>query len=219
MLISIVSATEAEILPTIRFLSGRGFALQNNKFQLLITGVGTLPTTYLLTKHITHHQPDLLIQAGIAGSFSQQLELLSTAIVEEEILGDLGVEESGLYKDVFDLKLSDPSHFPFIEKKLINPNCQTWENFGFQKVRAISINEISTMPDRIEKIKSLYNPDLESMEGAAFHYVCLQEKKDFLQIRTVSNKVGERDKKKWKLKESIETLNEALIKIVEEISI
>ena len=48
---------------------------------------------------------------------------------------------------------------------------------------------------------------IEYMEGAALHYVCLQEKIPFLQIRSLSNFAGERDKSKWVLKESIAHLN------------
>jgi futalosine hydrolase len=49
------------------------------------------------------------------------------------------------------------------------------------------------------------------MEGAALHYVCLMEKIPFIQIRTVSNVTGDRDKNKWKLKEARENLHESLV--------
>jgi futalosine hydrolase len=48
------------------------------------------------------------------------------------------------------------------------------------------------------------------MEGAAFHYVCLMKQIPFIQIRSISNKVGERDKRKWKMKHAIERLKEEL---------
>ncbi|MFZ1371603.1 MAG: futalosine hydrolase, partial [Ferruginibacter sp.] len=59
-----------------------------------------------------------------------------------------------------------------------------------------------------------FKPGIETMEGAALHYVCLQENIPFLQIRSISNYVGERDKIKWKLKEAIENLNTDLIKLI-----
>ena len=48
-------------------------------------------------------------------------------------------------------------------------------------------------------------PVIESMEGAALHYVCLMEKIPFLQIRSISNYIGERDKKKWNMKDAWST--------------
>jgi len=53
------------------------------------------------------------------------------------------------------------------------------------------------------------------MEGAAFHYVCLQQHIPFIQIRSISNIVGVRDKNKWKMKEAIESLNKKLIETIE----
>ena len=55
------------------------------------------------------------------------------------------------------------------------------------------------------------------MEGAAFHYLCLQEQVPFLQLRAISNHVGERNKANWKLKEAIHNLNEKLIGIIKEL--
>jgi futalosine hydrolase len=52
------------------------------------------------------------------------------------------------------------------------------------------------------------------MEGAALHYTCLMENIPFIQLRAVSNFVGERDKNKWKMKEAIAVLNEKLRRIL-----
>jgi futalosine hydrolase len=35
------------------------------------------------------------------------------------------------------------------------------------------------------------------MEGAALHYTCLMEKIPFMQLRSISNYIAERDKSKW----------------------
>jgi futalosine hydrolase len=52
------------------------------------------------------------------------------------------------------------------------------------------------------------------MEGAALHYVCLQSGVPFLQLRSVSNTVGVRDKTKWDIKLAITRLNETLIPLL-----
>ena len=53
------------------------------------------------------------------------------------------------------------------------------------------------------------------MEGAAFHYVCLMKNIPFLQLRAVSNYIGERDKSKWKIAEAIEEVNKACVELLE----
>ncbi len=66
-------------------------------------------------------------------------------------------------------------------------------------------------------INETRGPVVESMEGAALHYVCLMENIPFLQIRTVSNLMGERDKTRWKIKEAIKSLNESLVYLIQKL--
>ena len=78
----------------------------------------------------------------------------------------------------------------------------------------LPVNEISTSKQMIKFYRDTFNPVTESMEGAALHYVCLMEKIPFLQIRSISNYIGERNKKKWNMQESINNLNENLKRII-----
>jgi futalosine hydrolase len=55
-----------------------------------------------------------------------------------------------------------------------------------------------------------FDADVESMEGAALHYVCLQQQQSFLQLRGISNAVGERNKEKWATGEAVTNLNKEL---------
>ena len=88
---------------------------------------------------------------------------------------------------------------------------------GLEVVRGVSVNEITTNPERIGWYRESYKAAVESMEGAAFHYVCLQKKIPFLQIRALSNIVGERDKSKWDFRNSITALNHSLISLIKEL--
>jgi futalosine hydrolase len=97
---------------------------------------------------------------------------------------------------------------------LVNPS-PFLENIFLPKVRAITVNTISDNNFRNQKIKEKFNAQIETMEGAAFHYVCLQQKIIFLQMRSISNKVGERNKSNWELQSSIENLNKELIQIID----
>jgi len=60
----------------------------------------------------------------------------------------------------------------------------------------------------------VFDPVTESMEGAVLHYVCLMETVPFVQIRSISNYIGERNKKKWDMMDSIANLNDTLIKTI-----
>ena len=66
----------------------------------------------------------------------------------------------------------------------------------------------------IKFYRDVFDPVTESMEGAALHYVCISENVPFVQIRSISNYIGERNKKKWDMMDSIANLNDTLIKII-----
>ena len=80
--------------------------------------------------------------------------------------------------------------------------------------KAVTVNKVTDSELQEQQIIRHFDPDLESMEGAALHYVCLQENVPFLQLRAVSNYVGERDKVKWKMKEAIQNLNTELLTLI-----
>ena len=214
MHILICAATEHEIQPTLEFLKKQPKG-KNHLIRVVLTGIGGISTTYHLVKAINEKKPEYIIQAGICGTFNSNLEPGKVVLIFEEILGDLGAEEQGKWQDVFDLKLADDGAFPFNEKKLINPHCEDWKKYGLPFVRSLSVNEITTNPERIRLLQEKYTPVVESMEGAALHYVCLHEKIPFMQMRAVSNFIGDRDKSNWKMEHAIANLNSELARIIQ----
>lgn len=200
MQILVIAATEQEIEP---------FTTANSRVDVLITGVGVPSTIYHLQKRIQQVDYDCIIQAGIAGSFNNDIELEKVVIVQQDCFADLGMEEKGIYTPVFNAGFANKDEFPFTNGWLVNltePLLRT----GLLKVKALTVNKVSDSELQRQQFISTFNADVESMEGAALHYVCLQEKISFIQIRAISNRVGERDKTKWKIKEAIQNLNTEL---------
>ena len=184
---------------------------------VLITGVGIPSTIYHLQKRLQQIDYDLVIQAGIAGSFGKEPALEQTVLVEKDAFGDLGTEKEEEFCTLFDANLADKNEFPFTDGWLVNKN--EWLNtIPLKKARAVTVNKVSDDKLLKRQIENAFHPHIESMEGAALHYVCLQEKIPFLQLRTISNTVGERNKSKWKLEEAIKNLNAELEKILSQIT-
>jgi futalosine hydrolase len=213
MKIVITAATKGEWLPTHK-------AINSTKKNVLFheSGVGILSTTVALMKLITAEKPDLIIQVGIAGTFDTTKPLSRVVVIKNETIGDLGVTEKGRWKDIFDLGLIKNNQLPFVKKSLPNPWLKQYNLMKFTAVNAVTVNQISTNKKQIEQLIQKYNPTIESMEGAALHYVCLDANIPFLQIRAISNYVGERNKKKWHLKDSISNLNDAVIQLIDQLS-
>lgn len=204
MNVLIVAATEMEIAP---------FLKENNKTDFLITGVGIPATVFHLTKKIIEKKYDFVIQAGIGGTFTDSLNQGEVVLIKKDTFADLGINEKGNFKTLFETRFLGDNDFPYTDGWLVN-------NFLLKKnnltiVNAITINKITDDHLHIKNIQQKFSAQIESMEGAAFHYVCLQQKINFLQIRSISNVVGERDKTKWQLKTAIENLNKELLKIIQ----
>jgi futalosine hydrolase len=176
------------------------------KISFHTSGIGMLASGVKLTQLATTHKPDLIIQMGIAGSYSKTEPLGKIWVVGTESIADLGVRENGAFKDLFETGLQKENEAPFKKRKLINQGVRPLNILKTNTAAAVTINEITTSAKRIKEIIAAHNPVLESMEGAALHYVGGLTKTPFIQIRAVSNYVGERNKAKWKIKESIEQL-------------
>jgi len=188
---------------------------QRLKLQYHQSGIGMLAASFALTKLALEDKPDLIIQVGIAGTFDSSLLLGSVVAIHEETIGDLGVEEDGKWKDLFDLKLEKSSYHPFEKRKLPNQWLTKYNLLGLKEVSGITVNEISTNPERIQKLVKKFNPVIESMEGAALHYVARETNIPFIQIRAISNYIGERDKSNWQMKLAIDNLNQTLLEYID----
>lgn len=200
----LIAATEYEIHP---FIAG------HPDIDVLITGVGVPSAIYHLQKRIYQMDYDFIIQAGIAGSFNTGIELGHSFLVKQDCFADIGFEEKENYTPVFKTALSDKDEFPFTNGWLINTH-EYLKNSGLRAVKAITVNKLSDSKLQKQQYITAFDADIETMEGAALHYVCLQENIPFLQVRSVSNYVGERDKAKWKMTGAIENLNKELITII-----
>ena len=113
---------------------------------------------------------------------------------------------------MFDLGLAKPNEHPFHKGWLENPYKDLLKKTKLKIVNGISVNNISADKKIIGLYQTKFNATVESMEGAALHYVCLMEKIPFVQIRSISNYIGERNKKKWKMNEAITNLNKELVR-------
>ena len=205
----IVAATPIEITPFLGYFKSSNI----KNIDVLITGIGLTATTYSLMRQLRLNKPDLVIQAGVGGCFDTSIPLGQVVVVKQEAIADQSVIELNQLKTLFDLKLVPQDQFPFKKGWLINNN-EVLKKPSLRKVKGISVNEITTSKQKIKFYTDTFSPIIESMEGAALHYVCLMEKIPFIQLRAVSNYIAERNKKNWNMKESIINLNKEIIKLL-----
>ena len=213
----LIAATAREIAPfLLHYRHTQEHLAPGRNIDVLVTGIGLTATAYHLAKQLQLKRPDLVIQAGVAGCFDDQWPLGSVVAIRQDTIADESVVEMKKLKTLFDLELVPQDQFPYTKGWLLN-NSSGLKKSKLPVVKGISVNQITTSKEMIRFYRKTFNPVTESMEGAALHYVCLKEKIPFLQVRSVSNYIGERNKRKWNMNDSISNLNNELISITEKI--
>ncbi|MBK5270100.1 MAG: futalosine hydrolase, partial [Bacteroidia bacterium] len=170
----LIAATFKEIAPFIQKYKNE-IQQWTLDMDVLITGIGLTATAYQLSKQIQIKKPTLVIQAGVAGCFDKQMPLGSVVLVKQDAIADESVVELKQLRTLFDLKLLPQKQFPFQKGWLVNSNTLLLKKNNLKMVKGISVNQITSSQQMIGFYKKYFNPVVESMEGAAMHYVCLME--------------------------------------------
>ena len=211
----VIAATPIEIRPLLEKLKEGNIPISNSiQLDVLITGIGLLATSYSLQKQIQLKRPDLIIQAGVGGCFDKKMKLGRVFIIKKEAIADQSVIELNALKTLFDLDLVPANQPPYQKGWLVNPH-PIVKKLRLPKATGISVNEITTHLQKVRFYKKQFNPLIESMEGAALHYVALLEDIPFIQLRSTSNYIAERNKKNWNMPAAIHSLNQTLLNLLE----
>jgi futalosine hydrolase len=183
---------------------------------VLITGVGGPSTLFALQEALFTGRYDWVIQAGIAGSFSKPMNAAQPLLVENDCFADLGIFENQIFTPLQQTALANQDNVTSANGQLFNPYLAKL-NIYWPRVNAISVNTVGEANTVHTQMANVFQPQIESMEGAALHYVCLKMGIPFVQLRTITNVVGERDKSQWQFTTAFQTLNQALIELLNQI--
>ena len=226
MKILCVSATKLEIDPLLRkFLevpdsSDNHFDIRykDHIIKFIITGIGSIHTTYHLCRELANEKYDMVLNLGICGSFRDEIPIGEVIYVEQEIFADLGFGEMDGFRTLFEAGMIEKNAFPYTGGRLVNlSKVREKALTKLKNVVGLTVNKISCLYREVEFLKKKLGADIESMEGASFFYTCLQENIPFAEIRSVSNMVGDRDKGNWDISLATNNLSELVLSYFEEI--
>jgi futalosine hydrolase len=212
--ILLLSATQLEIQPVLTALEPTGYRRNGHAIFTVISGVGQVAACCALTEMLCRQRPDAVIQAGIAGVFNSLHGLGAVVQVQQDCFGDLGIEEGGRFHTLFDKGLAQHNERPYTDGWLVNDSALL-HHLPLPKVKAVTVNKVSDSPAQARQLWDGFAPAIESMEGAALHYACLLAGVPFLQLRGISNAVGERDKSRWETDKAIRNLNDTVLQLVD----
>ncbi len=214
MKLLIVTATKIEAQRIIsdlklREISEQFYSSKEINTDLLISGIGIPATIFSMFAYADLRIYDLIINAGIAGSFSESIPIGNIINVSSDSFGDIGLNTKDGFLPIFESKLN--SAF----KNLINNgfiyNTSDFPSFfrDLQKVKAVTVN--------IPEVKLYKNTEIETMEGAAFMLVCKHFKKNFIQLRGISNIIGITKRDDWDINKPIDNYTELIVKFIKKV--
>jgi futalosine hydrolase len=215
MHILLVAATENEIAPLLKELSFlqevnpnlRNYLFKSLNVDILVTGVGMSATAFQLGKTLGRGY-DFALNAGLAGSFNQNLALGDVVHVIEDCFSELGAEDGAGFIPITAMNLGAENS---IQNSYPLPNSVLASMPG---VNGITVNTVHGEEKSIETVYKRFHPMVESMEGAAFLMACLSEKIPCAQVRSISNYVERRNRAAWNIPLALQTLHSSILAIL-----
>lgn len=200
--IAILTATELEQKP-LRASLGDDYA--GCRLAWHIGGIGAGATAAATLKIIRDQRPDQIVQAGIAGALPRKhLNACDTVLVGSDYQADLGAwrPETGCFEPFGTLPEAAVIGCPYAETL----------RDRFRIIAARSANSACS-PLPLRGLEAL-----ESMEGAAFFGVCHTEGIPFLQLRSVSNHVGD-PRDRWRIPEALDALTAGMERLLQNLNL
>lgn len=191
------------------------YRFRNTEFEVLTTGMGTTFATFHLSQVLLQRNFDLVINAGIAGSLTEDLQIGDVIQVVDEEFADLGIEEEDEFLTLFDSGFMNPGEFPF-ENRILKSDKLTFATW-LPRVKGITANISHGRKSSIARLKAQFSGQVESMEGAAVLYVCRWLGVSCIQVRAVSNYVAPRNIAHWDIPLALDNLKDTLARLLEEI--
>jgi futalosine hydrolase len=193
-----------------------GYRLGNFEISLLIAGIGSISTAWAMKQWLwVNEKPDLAINAGIAGSYKDDYETGNVVMPVSDCFADAGIEDGDNFQTLSEAGLVSSDEFPFKKEFLVADSryCILMRDL-LKPVRAITVNTATGSEATRIKLLKKFNPDIETMEGATFFYICSIENIPFMALRAISNRVETRNKSNWNISLAINKLSEKLNEVV-----
>ncbi len=198
-----IAATQLEMDPFVEVIKGA-----KNQCVTLVGGVGPVETALRLTQFLAkqHHTVDLVVSFGIGGAYingeNEYPGLLDICLAESEIAGDFGIcmDNSMQY---FEKPLSGGVEYRVSQQWLYTcGQILIQEQIDFYSGTFITVNSVSGTKKRGDMLQRRWNGLCENMEGAAVARVCREFGLPFVELRSISNLVEDRNPASWKLREA-----------------
>ena len=187
--------------------------LAGREMLLLVTGVGPVSAALELGCALGRWNIAGVVNIGLAGSFDAQRAPLGAAVIATaEAFPEYGVahESEGAASCGLDFAFPQWEEGPVsvMQSLALDPDAAS-AAMGMALPRdaarggALTVAGVTSGPKRAGLLAERFGALTESMEGFALALGCVSRGIPFLEIRTISNRVGDRGRGQWKLKQAL----------------
>lgn len=193
-------------------------ATVSGDIDVLITGVGVFQTVYNLTNTLREGNYGMVIAVGIAGDYHFNRELCRTFAVRRSTFADCGFESfDGKFVPIAGSIFLDANEYPFCDGYIHNnASCKLASTMGLPTATVNTVSRTCTKAEYVNQMLQRFPADLETMESAAFSFVCAKRHIDYVEIRSTSNHVVPVKTEQWQLDGSLRALGTHVDTILEE---
>ncbi|HYQ48223.1 MAG TPA: futalosine hydrolase, partial [Thermodesulfovibrionales bacterium] len=191
-----------------------------------ISGIGKVNAAHMATRLIHAYSPSLMMNIGVGGAYpSSGLEIGDVAIAEKETYADEGV----MLKDGFHgteligiplLKKGRRKYFnefPF-DQRLVGKAVKTLAfrppPFAVRTGPFATVSTCTGTAKRAREIEWQIHAICENMEGAAVAHICAIYGVPLMEMRGISNMVGDRDRSGWDVRLAAENCQTAALQFL-----
>ncbi|GIO65987.1 futalosine hydrolase [Paenibacillus cookii] len=202
--ILIMTAVEAE-----RQAVTRG-TRDSKRFNVQLAGFGPASAAARTAAELAKGSYSLVISAGIAGGFKGRAEIGSTVIADRIAAADLGAETPDGFLSVDELGFGSSVILP--DSKLVQTLSDAMASEGIPVTRGtiLTVTTGTGSAETTAKLTARYgDAAAEGMEGFGVATAAKLWNLPVLEIRTISNVVGPRDRAAWRLGEAFAALEAA----------
>ncbi len=178
------------ILVVCALLAELRYVSERPNVEVLACGVGPVEAAVAVAGALARGRYDAVVNAGIAGAFRGSARVGDAVLVRDDVLADLGLEGGG--------PLSLPDGATLVERTTADSALLgICTPTALPLVRGVTVAQVTATDATAARLRARYAADVESMEGFSVLRAAAVAKIPALEVRGISNYVGDRVSGEW----------------------
>jgi futalosine hydrolase len=184
----------------------RGFTAPSG-VDVLASGVGPVEAAAETARALASGRYRAAINAGIAGAFRGRARVGEAVLVAEERMAGLGLEGG--------TRMALPGGATLVDRAFADDDLLAAAGgVALRTVCGVTVTTVTATDETALRLAREYDGDVESMEGFAVLRACERAGVPALEIRGISNYVGERSRSEWDFPAGAKACGDALAAVL-----